>query len=94
LIKPLGNRVVLEVAKEEEKTVGGIVLTSSAQEKPQTAKVLAVGPGRTLDNGEKVAPDVAVGDTVVFEKFSGTEIKIDGAKYLIVRADDILGILE
>ena len=73
MLKPLGDRVILEVQKEEEQTVGGIVLASNAKEKPQTGKVLAVGTGRVLDNGEKVVPSVKEGDTVVFDKYAGTE---------------------
>ena len=68
MLKPLGDRVILEVQKEEEQTVGGIVLASNAKEKPQTGKVLAVGTGRVLDNGEKVVPSVKEGDTVLFDK--------------------------
>ena len=74
MLKPLGDRVILEVQKEEEQTVGGIVLASNAKEKPQTGKVLAVGTGRVLDNGEKVDPSVKEGDTVVFDKYAGTEL--------------------
>jgi chaperonin GroES len=93
LIKPLGDRIVLQVAKEEEKSVGGIVLASAAQEKPQTAEVIAVGAGRVLDNGNTVAPLVKVGDKVIFEKYAGVEIKIDGVEYLVVHEKDIVGIL-
>ena len=76
MLKPLGDRVILEVQKEEEQTVGGIVLASNAKEKPQTGKVLAVGTGRVLDNGEKVVPSVKEGDTVVFDKYAGTEVSL------------------
>jgi chaperonin GroES len=93
MIKPLYDRVVLEVTKEEEKTVGGIVLTSAAKERPQTAKVVAVGGGLVLDNGEVRPMQVNVGDVVIFEKFAGVEVKVDGADYLIVRENDILGVL-
>ena len=78
MLKPLGDRVILEVQKEEEQTVGGIVLASNAKEKPQTGKVLAVGTGRVLDNGEKVVPSVKEGDTVVFDKYAGTEVSYEG----------------
>ncbi|EOH98917.1 chaperonin [Enterococcus moraviensis ATCC BAA-383] len=94
MLKPLSDRVVIEVAKEEEKTVGGIVLASAAQEKPQTGNVIAVGEGRVLDNGTKVPADVKVGDTVMFEKYSGTEVKYEGNDYLIVSGKDIIAIVE
>jgi len=93
LIKPLNDRIVLEVATQEEKSVGGIVLASAAQEKPQVATVAALGTGRTLDNGQVIAPQVAVGDVVVFEKYAGVEVKVDGKDYLVVRENDIIGIL-
>ncbi|MDR3157377.1 MAG: co-chaperone GroES [Lactobacillales bacterium] len=94
MLKPLGDRIVIEVAKEEEKSVGGIVLASAAQEKPQTGKVVAVGSGRVLDNGQTVAPEIKIGETVLFEKFSGTEVKNDGKEYLILHADQIAAIVE
>jgi chaperonin GroES len=94
VLKPLGDRIVIEVAKEEEKSVGGIVLASAAQEKPQTGKVVAVGSGRVLDNGQTVAPEIKIGETVLFEKFSGTEVKNDGKEYLILHADQIAAIVE
>nr|WP_242586443.1 MULTISPECIES: co-chaperone GroES [unclassified Enterococcus] len=94
VLKPLSDRVVIEVAKEEEKTVGGIVLASAAQEKPQTGKVIAVGEGRVLENGTKVPADVKEGDTVMFEKYSGTEVKYEGNDYLIVSGKDIIAIVE
>lgn len=94
MLKPLGDRVILEVQKEEEQTVGGIVLASNAKEKPQTGKVLAVGTGRVLDNGEKVVPSVKEGDTVVFDKYSGTEVSYEGEKYLVVRENDIVAVVE
>lgn len=93
MLKPLGDRVVLKVA-EEEKTVGGIVLTSAAKEKPQTGEVVAVGDGRLLKNGEKAALSVKAGDTVMFEKYAGTEVKYDGQEYLIVHEKDIVAIVE
>lgn len=94
MLKPLGDRVILEVQKEEEQTVGGIVLASNAKEKPQTGKVLAVGTGRVLDNGEKVVPSVKEGDTVVFDKYVGTEVSYEGEKYLVVRENDIVAVVE
>ena len=94
MLKPLGDRVILEVQKEEEQTVGGIVLASNAKEKPQTGKVLAVGTGRVLDNGEKVVPSVKEGDTVVVDKYAGTEVSYEGEKYLVVRENDIVAVVE
>lgn len=94
MLKPLGDRVLIEVAKEEEKTVGGIVLTSASKEKPQTGSIVAVGDGRVLDNGEKVAVAVQVGDTVMFEKYAGSEVKYEGKEYLIVHEKDIVAIVE
>ncbi|MDT2595569.1 co-chaperone GroES [Enterococcus dongliensis] len=94
MLKPLGDRVVLEVTEEEEKTVGGLVLASAAKEKPQTAKVVAVGEGNVLENGQKSPMPVAVGDMVMFEKYSGTEVKYDGSEYLIIAAKDIMAIVE
>lgn len=94
MLKPIGDRVIIEVAKEEEKSVGGIVLASAAQEKPQTGKVIAVGEGRTLDNGEKAPLPVKVGDQVMFEKYAGQEVKFEGQEYLIVNGKDIVAIVE
>lgn len=93
-LKPLGSRVVIEPIEQEEVTAGGIVLPETAKEKPQKGKVLSVGPGDRDEGGKRIALDVAVGDTVLFAKYSGTEIKIDGAKLLILRESDILAILE
>ena len=94
MLKPLGDRIVLRVKKEEEKSVGGIVLTTSAKEKPSTAEVIAVGEGRHTHHGKMIEPGVKVGDIVVFEKFAGTEIKDGSEEFLIVREDDILAIVE
>ncbi|HAA38109.1 MAG TPA: co-chaperone GroES [Firmicutes bacterium] len=93
-IKPLGDRVVIKVLEAEEKTASGIVLPDKAKEKPQEGEVTAVGDGRILDNGTRVPMDVAVGDRVLFSKYAGTEVKIDGVEYLIMRQEDILGKLE
>ncbi|MGX7350674.1 chaperonin GroS [Enterococcus canis] len=93
MLKPLGDRVIIEVAKEEEKTVGGIVLASAAQEKPQTGTIIAVGEGRLLDNGEKAPLSVKEGDTVVFEKYAGTEVKFEGKEYLVVHEKDLMAIV-
>lgn len=94
MLKPLGDRVMIEVAKEEERTVGGIVLASNAQEKPQTGTVIAVGEGRVLDNGEKAPVAVKAGDSVMFEKYAGAEVKYEGKEYLIVHEKDIVAIVE
>ncbi len=89
-IKPLGNRLVVEPIEEEEITAGGIVLPETAKEKPQKGTVLAVGPGERNDKGEHMTLEVAEGDQVLFAKYSGTEIKYDGKKLLIMRESDIL----
>lgn len=94
MLKPLGNRVVIEVAKEEEKTVGGIVLPSAAKEKSQTGTVAAIGEGRITDNGTKIAMSVKEGDKVLFEKYAGTEIKFAGKDYLVVKETDIVAVVE
>ena len=93
MIKPLGERVVIEVAETDVTTASGIVLPDTAKEKPQKGKVVAVGTGKLLDNGERAAMEVKVGDGVVFSKYSGSEIKVDDKDYLIVRESDILAIL-
>ena len=91
--KPLGNRVLVEPIEQEEVTAGGIVLPDTAKEKPQQGMILAVGPGARDDEGKRIPLDVAKGDKVLFAKYSGTEIKVDGKKYLILREDDILAIV-
>ncbi len=88
-LKPLGDRIIVEVLEEEQTTVSGIVLPDTAQEKPQRAKVLAVGPGQYQD-GDLIPLDVAVGDEVVFSKYGGTEIKVGADEYLILRESDVL----
>lgn len=93
-VKPLGDRVVVKVLKAEEKTKSGIVLPDTAKEKPQEGEVMAVGTGRLLDNGQKVPMEVKVGDRIIFSKYAGTEIKIDGEEYLIFSERDILATLE
>src|ERR1700690_2906772 len=92
-LKPLGNRVVVEPIEQEEVTAGGIVLPETAKEKPQKGNVLAVGPGDRDEAGKRILMDVAVGDVVLFAKYSGTEIKMDGKKLLILRESDILAII-
>ena len=91
--KPLGSRVLVEPIEQEETTASGIILPETAKEKPQQGKVLAAGPGDRNDKGERVAMDVKAGDVVLFAKYSGTEVKMDGKKLLILRESDILGIV-
>jgi chaperonin GroES len=91
--QPLGGRVVVEPIEQEELTAGGIILPETAKEKPQQGKVLAAGPGDRNDKGERVAMDVKAGDVVLFAKYSGTEVKIEGKKLLIMRESDLLGIV-
>ena len=92
-IKPLGDRVVIKNIEAEETTKGGILLTSAAKEKPQMAEVLAVGPGGNVD-GKEVTMYVTVGQKVIYSKYAGTEVKLDGAEYIIVRQSDILAVVE
>jgi chaperonin GroES len=91
--KPLGSRVLIEPVEQEEITASGIILPETAKEKPQQGKVLAAGPGDRNEKGERVAMDVKVGDLILFAKYSGTEVKMDGKKLLILRESDILGIV-
>ncbi|WP_214829662.1 MULTISPECIES: co-chaperone GroES [Exiguobacterium] len=93
MLKPLGDRVIIEVVEKEEKTIGGIVLPDTAKEKPQQGKVVAVGTGRVTDQGERIALDVKENDLVIYSKYAGTEVKHDGKEYLIVRESDILAIV-
>ncbi len=93
MLKPLGDRVIIELVESEEKTASGIVLPDTAKEKPQEGKVVAVGTGRVLDNGERISLEVAQGDRIIFSKYAGTEVKYDGAEYLILRESDILAII-
>ena len=92
MIKPIMDRVVVKIVTAEETTKGGILLPDTAKEKPQEAEVVAVGPGKLLDSGSRVEPEVKVGDRVVFAKYSGTEVKVDGEEYLIMRESDILAV--
>jgi chaperonin GroES len=92
--RPLHDRVVVRRVEEEQKTAGGIIIPDTAAEKPQTGEVLAVGPGARDDNGKVVAPDVKQGERVMFGKWSGTEVKIDGEELLIMKESDIMGVLE
>ncbi|MEK5440407.1 co-chaperone GroES [Fredinandcohnia sp. FSL W7-1320] len=93
MLKPLGDRVVIELVESEEKTASGIVLPDSAKEKPQEGKIVAVGTGRVLDSGERVALEVAVGDRIIFSKYAGTEVKFEGTEYLVLRESDILAVI-
>ncbi|HOJ76557.1 MAG TPA: co-chaperone GroES [Bacillota bacterium] len=92
-IKPLGERIVIKVLESEEKTKSGIVLPDTAKEKPQMGKVLAVGTGKLLENGQRVALEVKVDDKVLFAKYAGTEVKIDGEEYMVLKESDILAIV-
>jgi len=92
-IRPLGDRVVVKPLEAEETTKGGIILPDTAKEKPQKGKVLSVGSGRILDNGTRVPLDVRDGDIVIYSKYGGTEVKIEGEEYLIVSERDILGVV-
>ena len=93
-LKPLGNRVIVEPSEAEEVTAGGIVLPDTAKEKPQKGTILAAGPGERDEDGKYVTMDVKVGDVVLYAKYSGTEIKVDGKKLLILRESDLLAIVE
>ena len=93
-LKPLADRLVVEPNEQEEVTAGGIFVPETAKEKPQQGNVLAIGPGDRDDKGQRIAMDVAVGDKILFAKYSGTEIKLDGKKLLIMRESDILAIVK
>lgn len=92
MLKPLGDRIIIEIEKAEETTPGGIVLPDAAQEKPQKGKVVAIGSGKVLDDGSRGPMEVAVGDTVIFSKYGGTEVKQGGKEFMILRQDDIYAI--
>lgn len=93
-IRPLNDRVLVKRIEEKEQMKGGIIIPDTAKEKPQQGEVIAVGNGKTLDNGQRVTPEVKKGDRILFGKYSGNEVKLDGEEYLIMREDEILGILE
>ena len=93
-LRPLHDRLLVKRLEEKEQVQGGIIIPDTAKEKPQEAKVLAVGPGRVTDDGKVQPIEIKVGDTVVFGKYAGTEVKIDGDDLLIIREDDVLGVLE
>src|SRR5215470_14778345 len=93
-IRPLQDRVIVKRIEEKEQVRGGIIIPDTAKEKPQEGEVIAVGNGKLLDDGSRIEPGVKVGDKVLFGKYSGTEIKLDDEEYLIMREDDILGVVE
>lgn len=94
MLQPLGDRVIVKVKEEEEKTVGGIVLASNAKQKPTEGEVVAVGEGAYAENGQKLPMTVQKGDTVLYDKYSGTNVKYNGEKYLVLREKDILAIVK
>jgi chaperonin GroES len=93
-IRPLNDRIIVRRVEEQEQMRGGLYIPDTAKEKPQEGEVIAVGQGRILNNGERVAMDVKAGDKVLFGKYAGTEVKLDGEEYLILREDDVLGVIE
>ncbi len=93
-IRPLNDRILVQRLEEEEKTAGGIIIPDSAKEKPAEGKVVAVGPGKLNDSGERVALQVKEDDVILFSKYGGTDVKLDGEDYLIMREDDVLGVVE
>jgi len=93
-IRPLHDRILIERVEEKEKTTGGIIIPDTAKEKPMQGKVIAVGKGKVTEKGQVTAPDVKEGDRILFSKYAGTEVKIDQKEHLIVREDDVLGIIE
>jgi chaperonin GroES len=93
-VRPLRDRILVKRLDEEEQRIGGIIIPDTAKEKPQQGKVVAVGSGRVNDEGKTIPPDVKTGDIVLFGKYAGTEIKLDGEEYLIVREDEVLGVIE
>ena len=93
-IRPLGDRVIVKRIEEEEKSSGGIIIPDSAKEKPLEGEVVAVGSGKVLENGKKQPLDIKAGDRVLFGKYAGTDVKIEGEEHLILREDDILGVIE
>jgi len=92
-LKPLGDRVVVEHVEQADRSAGGVFLPDTAKEKPQEGRVLAVGTGRTLDNGTKLPMDVKAGDRIIYSKYSGSEIKLEGKEYLIISEKDVLAVM-
>jgi chaperonin GroES len=93
-LRPLQDRILVQRVEEETKTKGGIIIPDTAKEKPAEGKVVAVGNGKLGDDGKRVALEIKVGDVILFGKYSGTEVKIEGEEYLIMREDDVLGVIE
>jgi chaperonin GroES len=93
-VRPLHDRILIERVEEEDKTTGGIIIPDTAKEKPMEGKVIAVGKGKVTEKGKVITPDVKKGDRILFSKYAGTEVKIDGKEHLIIREDDVLGIIE
>jgi len=93
-IKPMNDRVLVLRVEEEQKTTGGIIIPDTAKEKPQEGKVIAVGSGKVGEDGKRMAPEVKVGDRILFSKYAGTDIKVDSVEHVFMREDDILGVLE
>jgi chaperonin GroES len=93
-LRPLSDRIIVKAVSAEEKTAGGIVLPDTAKEKPQQGEVIAVGPGKLLDNGKLASMDIKVGDRVYYGKYSGTEVKLNGQELVVLRQDDVLGVVE
>jgi len=93
-VRPLHDRIIVQRLEEGEQQVGGIIIPDTAKEKPQQGKVIAVGNGKAKDDGKRIPLDVKAGDTILFGKYSGQEIKVDGEEYLIMREDEVLGVLE
>ena len=93
-IRPMNDRILVVRVEEEKKTAGGIIIPDTAKEKPQEGKVVAAGPGKMADDGKRIPMDLKKGDRVLFAKYAGSEIKLDGVEHIFMREDDILGILE
>jgi len=93
-IRPLQDRIIVKRIKEEEKTKGGIIIPETAKEKPSEGEIVAIGKGKILENGTLLPPDVKVGDRILFSRYGGSEVKIEGVEHLIMREDDILGVIE
>ena len=93
-IRPLGDRILVKRLEQEQKTKGGIIIPDSAQEKPQEAEIVAVGDGRVLEDGSKRRLELKVGEKILFTKYSGTEIKLDGTEHLILKEEDVLGVIQ
>jgi chaperonin GroES len=93
-IRPLQDRIIVQRVEEEAKTKGGIIIPDSAKEKPAEGKIIAVGNGKTADDGKRIPLEVKEGDRILFGKYSGTEVKVEGEEYLIMREDDVLGVIQ